>query len=428
MIKIGQTYYYFRRVPQHVRQYDSRQFIKISLKTKNEDEARRRERIYDDYIEEFWRSLIRSGSSNGFDADYKTAVTLARAHGFAYKSATEIAKSSLSEVIERVNATAQNGAKDEVISAVLGGVDRPSIPLSDCIEKFWSLCADRLTGKSDNQVRKWKNPRIRAMKEFTQIVGEDKDIATLTRKDILRFQQHLFKLIKGNKMTGGTANKQFVHVKDVLRTVVNSEDIENDIDELFKKIKFKDTPSSRASFEAKFVQREILNPANLSNLNIEARFLIYAMADTGARECEIIGLDKNQDIFLDSDIPYIWIRANDHRGIKTPQSDRKVPLVGSALYAFQQMPQGITRYTNPDSVSNLINRYFKNHNLKPTDKHTLYSLRHTFKDRLRDIEAPEEIIDELMGHAKSGPHYGRGRTLEKKHEWLKRIAFKVSAL
>ncbi len=427
MIKIGKTYYYFRRVPQHVRLYDSRQFIKISLKTKNEDEARRRERIYDDYIEEFWRSLIRTGGSSGFDAEYKTAITLARAHGFAYKSAAEIARSSLSEVIERVQMTAQNGIKDDVVVAVLGGVDRPSIPLSGCIEKFWPLCADRLSRKSDHQVKKWKNARLRAINNFIEIVG-DKDMTNVSRKDILKFQQHWLKLIEKKNYKGDTANKQFSHVKDIISTVAHSEDIEIDIETLFKNIYLEDNYTPRPSFEAKFVQEHILNPANLANLNIEARFLIYVMADTGARECEIIGLDKNQDIFLDSDIPYIWIRANDHRGIKTPQSDRKVPLVGSALYAFQQMPQGITRYTNPDSVSNLINRYFKNHNLKPTDKHTLYSLRHTFKDRLRDIEAPEEIIDELMGHAKSGPHYGRGRTLEKKHEWLKKIAFKVSAL
>jgi len=44
----------------------------------------------------------------------------------------------------------------------------------------------------------------------------------------------------------------------------------------------------------------------------------------------------------------------------------------------------------------------REHNLKPTPNHSLYSLRHTFKDRLRDAQAPEEIIDELMGHKKKG--------------------------
>lgn len=51
--------------------------------------------------------------------------------------------------------------------------------------------------------------------------------------------------------------------------------------------------------------------------------------------------------------------------------------------------------------------------MRPSPSNTLYSLRHTFKDRLRDIGAPEEIIDELMGHKTRGPKYGRGHLLEK---------------
>ena len=63
--------------------------------------------------------------------------------------------------------------------------------------------------------------------------------------------------------------------------------------------------------------------------------------------------------------------------------------------------------------------------MRPSPSNTLYSLRHTFKDRLRDIGAQEEIIDELMGHKTRGPKYGRGHLLEKKYEWLQRIAFDV---
>lgn len=49
----------------------------------------------------------------------------------------------------------------------------------------------------------------------------------------------------------------------------------------------------------------------------------------------------------------------------------------------------------------------------PTSDHTLYSLSHTFKDRLRDVGAPEEVVNELMGHASDTPRYGRGHLLEK---------------
>ncbi len=119
MIKVGKRYYYFRRVPKHVQPYDKRKFIKISLKTKNEEEAKRREIIYNDYVEEFWRSLIRSGNTENFDTAYKNAIALAHAHGFAYKNATEIAQGSLGEMIQRIEITSQSNANNEVVSAVL---------------------------------------------------------------------------------------------------------------------------------------------------------------------------------------------------------------------------------------------------------------------------------------------------------------------
>lgn len=86
---------------------------------------------------------------------------------------------------------------------------------------------------------------------------------------------------------------------------------------------------------------------------------------------------------------------------------------------------GFNYYKSADVASNSINKYLRENSLKPTPKHSLYSLRHTFKDRLRDAGAPEEVIDELMGHKKSGPKYGRGHMIERKYEWLNKVAFKV---
>ena len=150
--------------------------------------------------------------------------------------------------------------------------------------------------------------------------------------------------------------------------------------------------------------------------------LLYAMSDTGARESELIGL-RGEDIFLDGDIPYIWIQPYKNHELKTLQSKRQIPLVGASLFAFRQLPHGFLHYTNPDTASSTVNKFLRENDLKPSSRHSLYSLRHTFKDRLRDTEAPEEIIDELMGHKKKGPKYGRGHLLEKKYKWMQEIAF-----
>ena len=155
--------------------------------------------------------------------------------------------------------------------------------------------------------------------------------------------------------------------------------------------------------------------------------LVYMMIETGARESEIIGLGT-EDIILASDVPHVIIQPNAIRSLKTDSSERKIPLVGAALLAAKEIyPDGLTRYREkPDHASGAINKYLRENDLRPTPKHTLYGLRHTFKDRLRDAGAPEEVIDELMGHKKSGPKYGRGHLLETKHRWLQKIAFEVS--
>ena len=412
--KRGRIYYYRRRIPECVAPYETRREVIISLSTKDEKEAIRKAAIYNDYIEEYWRNLVKTGQNNkNKDAEFKTAVKLAKAHGFAYKNITEIARAPLEDVIERVNAASKVINREGAAPSILGVIDEPQIFLSDCVNKFDLLCADRLVNKSDNQIRKWKNPRIAGINSFIDIVG-DKAVQDVTRADVLLYRTWGMKRVENGEIIASTVNKNMRHIRDFLHDIKISYEIDVDFKLLFSEIRLKEIDKSRPPFEADFVQNILLSPDNLKTLNTEARLLVYAMADTGARESELIGL-RDEDIFLNDDIPYIWIRPYKNNALKTSTSERKIPLVGSALYAFRQLPTGFIHYGNADSASTAINKYLRENNLKPTPDHSLYSLRHTFKDRLRDAGAPEEVIDELMGHKKSGPKYGRGHMLENKY-------------
>ena len=77
---------------------------------------------------------------------------------------------------------------------------------------------------------------------------------------------------------------------------------------------------------------------------------------------------------------------------------------------------------NGDSFSAAVNKFFAEHGMKPTELHTLYSLRHGFKDRLRDAETPDELTDEMMGHTTGKPKYGDGHGLRVKLRYLNEIA------
>ena len=67
-------------------------------------------------------------------------------------------------------------------------------------------------------------------------------------------------------------------------------------------------------------------------------------------------------------------------------------------------------------------RQFKKHKLLPSAKHSIYSLRHSFKDRLKAAEAPKELVDELMAHAIEKPQYGDRYGLKLKLKYLQAIA------
>ena len=420
-VRRGDWYHYMRRVPKRVSSYDNRSHIRIALKTQSQKEAVRMAAIYDDYIEKYWGGLIRSGSTDPTGQGHRQARDLARAYGFAYKDMTDLVGAPAHEILGRVEAV--NTGRAESALALLGNAKASPIRLSECVDRFWALCADRLVSKNEQQRRKYRNPRRAAMKNFIQVIG-DLSLHQVERSHALRFRNWLLERIASGHLVGNSANKQLSFIKDIMATVARDLEITTDFKVIFAETNVKQITRPRPPFEAGWVQSKFINSGKLNALNEDARMLVYMMIETGAREAELIGLEP-EDFFLDAEIPHIWIRENNLRALKTASSDRRIPLVGISLFAAQQIaPNGFTRYhKHPESASAAANKFIKNNHLRPTQKHKLYSLRHTFKDRLRDAGAPEEIMMELMGHKKSGPQYGHGYTMQKKQKWLLKIAF-----
>lgn len=418
VVKRGNWYHYRRRVPQAVARLDTRKEVMISLKTKNKSEALIRADIYNTHIENFWKALVTSSETTDMDRKYKAAVALAKAHGFAYKNTEQIATASLNELVKRMQVDFKTKEHTE---AILGATEQPQILLSECIEKYWDCTSDRLGQKSERQVRKWKNPRRLAMRNFIEAIG-DKSLQQVSREDVLEFRTWWMNAIKDHGLSGDTGNKKLMYIKDIIATVSNQYNMDIDTDTLFANTRFGYIKRFRPPFDAQYVQEHLL--PSLGTMKEIYQMIIMVMADTGAREAEIFGLVPN-DIYLDTAIPYIYIRPREGYQLKTVTSERKIPLVGTALYAFQKYPEGFNHAGDADSFSTAVNKFLRENDLKPTSEHSLYSLRHTFKDRLRDIGAPEELIDSLMGHKKKGPQYGRGHKLETKQKWISAIAFDV---
>jgi integrase len=165
------------------------------------------------------------------------------------------------------------------------------------------------------------------------------------------------------------------------------------------------------------------------------RWLLALISDTGMRLAEAAGLALN-DIVLDSEIPYINLKPNDSRRLKTKQSSRKIPLVGLSLWAAQQVKSefngtyAFPRYTkggkcNANSASAALNKWVKKIATQPI---SLHSFRHSLTDRLRAVQCPRDIIDAIGGWTVGsiGEKYGKGYTVDILHEWMSKIVIDVS--
>ena len=72
---------------------------------------------------------------------------------------------------------------------------------------------------------------------------------------------------------------------------------------------------------------------------------------------------------------------------------------------------------NANSASAALNKWLKEQLIKG---YVIHSLRHSFRDRLRAVECPAEIIDQLGGWIlKSvGQGYGKGYDLKILFKWI----------
>ena len=153
------------------------------------------------------------------------------------------------------------------------------------------------------------------------------------------------------------------------------------------------------------------------------------LGETGCRLAEIVGLEL-LDIDMENEL--VHIKPNSIRRLKTPNSERTLPLVGYAKVAMKlALEQADDSYLYP--------RYLKNGTCRATHASaalgkwlkkdfgmTAHSLRHTFSDRLRACGCPLELIDQIGGWSSIGTigsKYGQGYDLDAVRQQLSTISF-----
>jgi integrase len=362
--KIGKNFYFARRLPLAIAKLEGRSDIKISLKTDSENEALVKAKVMAEQLEMRWEALL-NGDTDDASRRWEAVTRIARSYGVDYKPLPDIVSTATAkDILARLSILEGSGRlKDKTtVSALLGGEAPPKILLGKVLDLYWSQTKDKQVKKSDNQLRKWKNPRVKAFNNLISKIG-NKPITEITRNDALDFRDWWMTRMIDDGLTANSANKDITHISTILRVIC--EHYRMPWSKPFEGLRFREEGGQKApSYSDRYIREKFLKNDGLENLDPDQRLVFFILIETGARPGEIINLQPER-IRLNAKIPHIEIASNPKREVKTKNANRTIPLVGIALWAMRQRPHGFPAlHDREDSVSGNINKYLRNMILK----------------------------------------------------------------
>lgn len=267
-----------------------------------------------------------------------------------------------------------------------------------------------------------ETPPRTALDTFISLAG-DREVSEYSREDAKLFVRRLIK--KGNKTA---AIRRRINS---LSAIINYAYSELDLDKRnpFTRLMIQgegEDKHKRGTFTNDQLKQGY-DKALASGSTI--KLLMPLLGETGCRLAEIVGL-RLEDIDLEEDL--IHIRPNSARRLKTSNSTRTLPLVGYAKLAMEKAIEQsdgewlFPRYIKDGTckathASNALNKWLKHE----FDGLTAHCLRHTMRDRLRAVECPMELIDQIGGWKTVGgvgARYGQGFSVGKAKSWLVEVA------
>lgn len=424
-------FYYHRRVPSDLARLDPRGTIRIALKTPYIDVARAKRDQLERADNLYWQAL-RTGNREAAFQRYQAAVERALALGFTYIPAPELAEAApLPELLHRVETV--SAPKDTpVAQAVLGHAPRPRLTVTEAFDIYVNeIEAPKLTTKSPAQYENWRAPKKRAVDHFIDVIGNIA-LEDITREHARTFYQWwLARVIppegsQAEPLSADTAKRDLGNMRKLFAAYtahIGKDHLANP----FRNFSFSVAGTEkRHPFPTDWISSRILAPQALAGLNEDARLIVYAMIETGARPSEIANLLPEQ-IFLDAPVPYISIRNTDKREVKTKPSIREIPLLGISLAAMRRAKAGFPRYYDRgNALSATLSKYFRTNDLFPSEQHVIYSFRHSFEKRMTEAGLDFGLRCVLMGHSTKRPVYGDGGSLAYRRDQLAKIILPFS--
>ena len=275
-----------------------------------------------------------------------------------------------------------------------------------------------LDNHSKGRNRSFQEAQKQHWDKLINLVG-DKPIKALSRPDARLYRDH--RLASGVAAT--TVAREISTIRAVLTKAIR--ELSLGIPNQFSGIEIPQA-NKNSHDRLPYSPEEIsLLVSEALKVNDEQRRIVIALAFTGTRLAEMVGLRK-QD--LDLKKRSIHISPHKGRSLKNEQSMREIPLLPLAYEALKAQAltvQGdflFPRYATldsckADSASAALNKWAK----KFVPERTLHCFRHSLRDLLRAVMCPESVSKEIGGWSSShdvSVQYGQGYPLDLKHEWL----------
>ena len=372
-------YYFTRRIPNDLQRQYKRDRLYVSLRTRSRRKAMAASERLSNELEALWSQ-----------AHIKSIVHRISPVEGLNATVTELSSGS---------ATA-----DEIVTL-------PPL-LSEALETYLNLKGRDRSPSFESSVRR----------SVSYLIAElgDKPIKSYSRIDALSLRDALMR----RKLSVASIKRNFNNINALTGLVCR--ELGHSAPSTFRGLFFKEPAVQKQRISVPDKQLQVLQ-AQCRKVDDEARWLLALISDTGMRLSEAIGLSRD-DIRLSDDTPHILIHPHPWRRLKTIGSKRKVPLIGSALwaakriistsgssFAFPSFCNGQVLKSN--SVSARLNKWLK---LKIGDEYVIHSLRHSFRDRLRAVDCPSEVADALGGWSTKtvGQSYGAGHNLQSLNRWM----------
>lgn len=428
----GGIYYWQRRIPLDLRDRYGSKILKINLNTSDPRQVIRNVEALNSKIEAEWEAMRGNSKLTPIQAR-TTALKLLQQYGLhplPHTNQDDDLDYFLSTVIYPKLETYAAGDEEtyreavpqdfltptEAAAVALLNV-KPELLLSESLDIY-------LDGHKKANDAKFRTYTLRIWNTLIAAIG-DKPFMEVSRADVNAYRDYV--LAKGNKTT--TVRRQINVIRAVFSVVIREK-------ELSKHNPFEAVRIAGLGDDS--IGRKPFTSAQLSTIKkaiVEAdddmRWIIGLQSDTGIRLAEAVGLAL-EDIKLDDPVPHLVIKPHPWRKLKTKNSERKVPLVGTSLWAAQRVMAtarpgqvlAFTRYATmtankADAASSALNNWMDSKGVP----RTTHEFRHTLRDRLRAVNATKDVMDSIGGWSSQsiGDGYGEGYALRLMHEWLLKV-------